>query len=278
MKELFDQVAFKTSKLTALSYSTSFSMGIRLFDRKYREPIYAVYGFVRFADEIVDTLTGYDREKLFYEFKDDTYRALKERISTNPILQSFQQVVHKYRIEEQLIEQFLKSMEMDLFERKYDRSSFDEYVLGSAEVVGLMCLRIFLEGDEERYQSLRPYAMKLGAAFQKINFLRDLRADYYHLGRSYFPGVQLEDFSDKEKMRLEKEIEDDFAEAYKGIELLPRDVRFGVYLAYIYYYKLFRKIRRSPASMIMEKRFRISDARKYLLFTGSYVKFRLGLI
>ena len=277
MKSLFDKVSLKTSRITTLSYSTSFSLGIRVFHKKFRDPVYCIYGFVRFADEIVDTFHEYNKRDLFDRFKKDTYLAIQEKISLNPILNSFQYVVNKYNIDIELINFFMDSMEMDLLKQKYDRNAFDKYVLGSAEVVGLMCLRVFCEGDEVKYQSLKQPAMRLGAAYQKINFLRDLKSDFKELGRSYFPGIELNMFDDTRKKTIEEEIEEDFAEGYKGIRNLPKSVRFGVYLSYVYYYSLFKKIRRTSADKIMHKRIRIDNGRKYALLVKSAVKYKMNI-
>ena len=257
-------------------YSTSFSLGTRMLGRKYREPIYGIYGFVRFADEIVDTFHEYDKPKLLHKFKQDTYEAIDEGISLNPILNSFQHVVNEYKIDRGLIDTFLRSMEMDLGIAEYTRDKFEEYVLGSAEVVGLMCLKVFCDGNEKKYRSLKPCAMRLGAAYQKINFLSDLKADFQGLKRSYFPEVDLQAFNEEDKKRIESEIEKDFKAGLSGIKLLPRQVLFGVYLSYAYFYALFRKIRKTPAKTVMKKRIRISNAAKYLLLLNSYVKYLFG--
>ncbi len=278
MKYIFDTISKETSKLTTWFYSTSFSLGIKMFEKKYREPIYGIYGFVRLADEIVDTFHEYNKRKLFEDFKKDAYDAVEEGISLNPILNSFQHVVHEYKIEKFAIDQFLKSMEMDLEENSYDREGFDEYVLGSAEVVGLMCLSVFCEGDQEKYRKLKPRAMKLGAAYQKINFLRDLKADYYHLGRDYFSHSPVEEFGEEKKKIIEKEIDADFKEGFRGIRELPPSVGLGVYLSYVYYYALFRKIRNIPASEVIKRRIRISNFRKYMLLIRSVIIFKLRLI
>lgn len=277
-KLLYDKVSFDLSESLTKSYSTSFSIGIRFLDRKLRAPIYAIYGFVRLADEIVDTFHDYDKAKLFSRFKESLDLALKDRISVNPILNSFQEVVHRYNIERELIDAFLVSMEMDLENKQYDRKEFNKYVLGSAEVVGLMCLHVFVDGDQVRYEELRDMGMKLGAAYQKINFLRDIKADYEGLGRTYFPCIDLSNFTEDDKDLIEREIESDFREGLKGIRLLPGSSRLGVYLSYVYFYKLFRKIRRLPAGEVRKKRIRISDARKYLLLASTYFKYRLNLI
>jgi phytoene/squalene synthetase len=277
-RELFDLVSFRTSRLTAMKYSTSFSLGIRCLDKSFRDPIYAIYGFVRFADEIVDTLHDHPKKELLERFTADTWRALDEKISLNPILHSFQITVHQYNIERSLIEQFLHSMEMDLVQKKYDQEGFETYILGSAEVVGLMCLRVFVNGDEETYQRLKPFAMKLGSAFQKINFLRDLQADYAGLGRAYFPGLDLSQFDEANKQQIERSIAEDFHQGYLGIKQLPRKARLGVYIAYLYYLALFRKIRRLPSHAVLKSRIRIRNRYKLVILGYSLVKHRLNLI
>jgi phytoene synthase len=278
MKALFDTVSVKCSRITTRAYSTSFSLGIRCLGKTLRDPIHAIYGFVRFADEIVDSFHDYDKKMLFDRFRDDTYRALDERISLNPILNNFQATVHRYRIEHTLIEQFLKSMEMDLSQKSYDPHGFKEYVLGSAEVVGLMCLRVFLDSNEIEYQRLKPFAMRLGSAFQKINFLRDLNADYAGLGRTYFPGLEIADFDEASKKAIEQSIAADFHEGYTGIRQLPRSSRLGVYVAYVYYLALFKKIKNVPSERVMQSRIRIRNRHKARLLAYSYVKHQLNLI
>lgn len=278
MKEVFDKVSFKTSKFTANSYSTSFSLGIRFLGKQFREPIYSIYGYVRFADEIVDTFHDYDKATLLRKFREDTWEAIESGISLNPILNSFQHTVRKYKIERELIETFLDSMEMDLKEKGYDQAGYETYILGSAEVVGLMCLRVFCNGDDARYQDLKYYAMRLGSAFQKINFLRDLKADYVHLGRAYFPGLEVERFDEATKKQLEKDIEKDFADGYRGIRRLPEGSQFGVYVAYVYYQRLFRKICNTPSDKIMEERIRIPNGKKFALFLGSYARYSFNLL
>lgn len=278
MKDLFDNVSIRCSRLTTRTYSTSFSLGIRCLKKELRDPIYAIYGFVRFADEIVDTFHGYDKKKLLERFEADTYEAISEGISLNPILNSFQHTVNRFNIEHELIDCFLRSMEMDLNKTEHDAASFDRYVLGSAEVVGLMCLRVFVNGDEARYQKLKPSAMKLGAAFQKINFLRDLQADYQGLGRSYFPGVELSEFNDTSKAQIEASIEADFHEGFAGIRQLPKASRLGVYIAYVYYLALFKKIRNTPPDRVMKSRIRIRNRHKAKLLAVSFVKHQLNLI
>lgn len=278
MRELFDTVSVRCSKLTTHAYSTSFSLGIRCLDKSIREPICSVYGFVRFADEIVDTFHEHDKAALLERFKADTYQAIEEKISLNPILNSFQLTVNKYNIDHELIDQFLYSMEMDLTETVHDQESFETYILGSAEVVGLMCLQVFCNGDKKEYERLKPYAMKLGSAFQKINFLRDLKDDYMHLGRNYFPGIDMKEFNDNCKAQIEAGIEEDFRMGYEGIKKLPRCAKFGVYLAYVYYYSLFKKIRRTPSSNVLSKRIRIADPLKFMILFSTYLKHRLRLI
>lgn len=278
MKALFDKASFKASQMTTHLYSTSFSMGTRMLAPSIRQAIYGIYGFVRFADEIVDTFHGYNKERLLEKFKRDTYEAIEDGISLNPILNSFQHVVREYNIERELIDTFLESMEMDLKKSTYSREGYEKYILGSAEVVGLMCLKVFVNGDEAMYQKLQYSAMRLGAAFQKINFLRDMKADFEGLGRTYFPGANLDQFDESEKKRIEKEIEIDFAEGYAGILQLPKSSRFGVYMAYIYFYQLFKKIQRTHASKIMKERIRIPNDRKVTLMIESYLKHSLNLL
>jgi phytoene/squalene synthetase len=278
MINLYDNVCLKTSKITTLAYSTSFSIGIKLLNRKFHDPIYAIYGFVRFADEIVDTFHDYNKVILLANFRKETYEAIENRISTNPILHSFQWVVNQYNIDLDLIETFLESMRMDLGRIDYNKEKFDQYILGSAEVVGLMCLKVFCEGNQKEYEKLKTYAMRLGAAFQKINFLRDLNADYSQLGRSYFPNVDLSKFDDDVKAEIEADIEEDFKEGLKGITQLPMGARLGVYVAYVYFFKLFQKIKKVRANRVMNERIRIPNQEKLSLLLKSYVKFRLNLL
>ena len=260
------------------SYSTSFSLGIRCLDKNLRNPICAIYGFVRFADEIVDTFHDYNKKELLDRFKEDTYRAIEEGISLNPILNSFQHAVNKYSIDRELIDQFLYSMEMDLTKIDHTQKSYEEYILGSAEVVGLMCLKVFCNGDQAHYNELKPYAMKLGSAFQKINFLRDLNADFIEMGRTYFPGVSLEHFDEVEKKEIEKDIDKDFKMGLEGIKRLPKSSRFGVYLAYVYYYALFNKIKRTHASRVINQRIRIPNPVKLSILFYTYFRHRLNII
>ncbi|MDH5379822.1 MAG: phytoene/squalene synthase family protein [Cyclobacteriaceae bacterium] len=278
MKQLFDQVCAKASAQTTHAYSTSFSLGIRSLNRSLRNPICSIYGFVRFADEIVDTFHDYPQEKLLKKFRHDTYEAIEEKISLNPILNSFQHTVNTYGIGTDLIETFLDSMEMDLRKNIYkENEALDKYILGSAEVVGLMCLKVFVNGDEEKYEKLKYPAMKLGSAFQKVNFLRDLKSDYNELGRSYFPGFEWDTFDKISKNKIEEDITSDFAEAKKGILKLPRTSRFGVLLAYTYYLSLFRKIKNKPASHILTERIRIPNPQKIVILLSTFLKHRLNL-
>ncbi len=276
--DLYSRSCFECSKLVTNNYSTSFSLGIKLFAKKLRMPIYAIYGFVRFADEIVDTFHDHDKASLLAKFKQDTYQALEDRISLNPILHTFQQVVHEYKIETELIDAFLESMAMDLDDYVYTTDVYNKYIYGSAEVVGLMCLRVFCDGDEEQYQSLKSTACSLGAAFQKVNFLRDIKSDYEERGRVYFPGVDYHHFSDADKDAIEADIKADFDDAYKGIVRLPKSARLGVYLAYVYYTNLLKKIKHEPAAELSDRRIRVSDGRKILLLFNSTIRHRLNIL
>jgi phytoene synthase len=278
MKQLFDNVCIQTSKMVTNSYSTSFSLGIKFLNKEIQNPIYSIYGFVRFADEIVDTFHDFNKRELLEEFKIETFRSIERGISLNPILNSFQCVVNHYNIDLKLIETFLKSMEMDLDKKAYDTEGYKQYILGSAEVVGLMCLRVFVKGNQTMYDNLTPYAMSLGSAFQKINFLRDLHADYLGMGRVYFPNLQLTKLDTETKLTLEKDIELDFKKGLEGIKLLPKNSRFGVYVAYIYYVKLFNKIKSLHPERIMEERIRIPNSQKMILFASSYIRHSLNLL
>lgn len=278
MKHLFDHVSAAASKLATRTYSTSFSLGIHCLNRSIHAPIYNIYGFVRFADEIVDSFQGYDKGTLLREFREETNKAIERGISLNPILNSFQQVVARYRIDRGLIDCFLDSMEMDLKRQVHSCDSYKAYILGSAEVVGLMCLKVFTNGDEACYERLKPSAMKLGSAFQKINFLRDIRDDYQTLGRTYFPGVNIAQLSKEDKQAIEHDVEADFKAALEGIRQLPSSSRFGVYVAYVYYYALFTKIKGIPSCRIMMERIRISNYQKLGLLARSYFKHSLRLL
>ncbi len=277
-KLLFDQVSMATSRMTAHAYSTSFSIGIRCLEKSLRNPIYSIYGFVRFADEIVDAFHDFDKQALLKRFREDTWIAIIEKISLNPILNSFQATVNKFGIDHQIIEQFLVSMEMDLDQKEYNQKEFEKYILGSAEVVGLMCLRVFCKGNNDDYERLKPFAMKLGSAFQKVNFLRDLHADYSGLGRSYFPGIEIENFDNPTKIKIEESIAADFQAGYEGIKQLPRGARLGVYVAFLYYKALFRKIKKLPSERVLESRVRVRNRYKLAILGYSYVKHQLNLI
>ena len=278
MKQLFDTLSLEMSALTTKRYSTSFSIGVHFLSKDLQAPIHAIYGFVRFADEIVDTFHDYEKHALLKEFKDETYKAIERGISLNPILNSFQWAVNKYQIDHELIETFLQSMEMDLQTIQYEQKVYEQYILGSAEVVGLMCLKVFVRGNEESYLKLKDSAMKLGAAFQKINFLRDLNADYFQLGRTYFPEMNFDLFDRAMKQKIEQEIALDFRAGYEGIKKLPKDARFGVYMAYRYYVKLFHKIQKTDAQVILGERIRIPDNKKYRLLFTSYLRHNLNLL
>ncbi|MCF8331621.1 MAG: phytoene/squalene synthase family protein [Bacteroidales bacterium] len=270
--ELYKKNALDISRITTANYSTSFSLGTRMLGSKYRKGIYAIYGFARFADEIVDTFHRYDKEKLIRDFRNQTYDAINSKISTNPILYSFQWAVNRYSIDIEMIDAFMDSMEMDLNNSVYDQNKIQTYIYGSAEVVGLMCLRVFYDGDEQGYKNLKYPARKLGEAFQKVNFLRDMKDDFYNKGRIYFPGVDFRNFNDQVKRKIEKDIEQDFSEAFNGIVQLKPAARFGVYLAYRYYLQLFNKIKRSSAGNITKKRYRVPNWMKMVLLFKSYVR------
>ncbi len=278
MKQLFDDISQEMSQLTTKRYSTSFSLGISFLDSNLHKPIYSIYGFVRFADEIVDSFHGFDKEALLADFKVQTYRAIAEGISLNPILNSFQWAVNKYSIPLELIDTFLNSMEMDLNEQFYSKEQYELYILGSAEVVGLMCLKVFVDGNVAEYERLKPSAMKLGSAFQKINFLRDLKDDFQTLGRTYFPGINMEEFNASVKKEIEADIEADFKAGYEGILQLPKNARFGVYMAYKYYFKLFKKIKVKTAQDILTERIRIPNYRKMRILLTSYVRHNLNML
>ena len=265
MMALYDSVCLQLSRVITTRYSTSFSMGIRMLDHSIRPHIFAIYGFVRLADEIVDTFHDFDKASLLDRFRRETYRAIDEGISTNPVLHAFQGTVNQYQIDLQLIEQFLRSMEMDLYPQNYQREKFEEYILGSAEVVGLMCLKVFCQGDEACYQDLKPGAMRLGAAFQKVNFLRDLKNDKEVLGRIYFPNWTSGGLNAEIKQEIEQESAEDFDAARQAIQRLPSQAKFGVYSAYVYYKALFLKIRSCQPQILLQKRIRISNGFKILL-------------
>lgn len=278
MKQLFDTLSVQVSKKVTRTYSTSFSLGIYFLHGHLRDHIYAIYGFVRLADEIVDSFEGYDKRYLLSNFKQETYDAIERGISANPVLHSFQQTVHHFDIPHDLIEAFFHSMEMDLDRMSYSSEEYEKYIFGSAEVVGLMCLNVFTEGNQKMYEELKPYAMRLGSAFQKVNFLRDLKEDYYVLGRVYFPKLDLTDFTDQSKRQIEDEIQDDFDIALKGIRQLPVSAKGGVYLAYVTYRSLFKKIRRLPANQILNGRVRINNSKKFGLMLNSLIQNKLNRI
>ena len=273
---LFDQTSYQISKRVTNNYSTSFSLGIKVLAKKYHDPIYAIYGLVRYADEIVDTFHDHDKKTLLEEFKKETFKAIDHRISLNPILQSFQLVVNHYNINHDLINAFFHSMEMDLEEIDYDHEKYEEYIYGSAEVVGLMCLYVFCDGNENKYRELEMPARSLGAAFQKVNFLRDIKSDFKDRGRVYFPGVDLNKFDSKAKLLIEQDIKSDFEKALSGIMRLPKGASIGVYLAYVYYLKLFSKIRSCPVSKILHKRIRILDFMKFILLIKTFIRYKLS--
>ena len=278
MLQLFHTVSEDCSRLVTERYSTSFSSAIRLLHKDLRQPIFNIYGFVRFADEIVDTFHAYDKPSLLSQFKKETYEAIERGISLNPVLNSFQQTVKAYKIDRQLIDDFFNSMEMDLYKQTYDCNTYNEYIYGSAETVGLMCLKVFCEGNKELYDNLTLSARALGAAFQKVNFLRDIKADYNGLSRIYFPGCDFNNFGCRDKQRIENDIQHDFREAYTGILLLPVKARFGVYVAYKYYLSLFKKIKALQPANVLEQRIRIPHYHKLMIIVKAGVKNQLRLI
>lgn len=276
MKEIFDNISIISSKIITNSYSTSFSLGIKAFSKKYRNPVYAIYGFVRIADEIVDSFHNYDKEFLMKKFRQDTFEAIKLGISTNPVLNAFQETVRKYNIGLDLIDKFLISMEMDLTEKSYKRENYDEYIFGSAEAVGLMCLQVFVGGNKSKYEELKFAAQMLGSAFQKVNFLRDIKSDLNERGRIYLPDVkQADNISDESKIKLEKEIDFEFDEALKGIMKLPNGVKLGVYSAYLYYRVLFNKIKKMHVKELIKKRVRVSNIQKLVLLVKSFFEIKI---
>lgn len=276
--DLFTKTTLECSKLITEHYSTSFTLGIKTLDKRFHLPIYAIYGFVRYADEIVDTFHGFDKKMLLSRFKSDAYVAIEEGVSLNPVLHSFQLMVNKYQIDHDLIEAFLHSMEMDLYFADYNQEGYEAYIYGSAEVVGLMCLRIFCEGDTQMYDRLKDDAKRLGAAFQKVNFLRDIKSDFKERGRTYFPNVDFENFTLIDKQAIEDDIQADFDAALRGILALPNGAKGGVYLAYKYYLRLFDKIKNCPASKIQNERIRVPDIQKMALLASTYFKLRLNVL
>ncbi len=274
MMQLFNQNGTECSKLITERYSTSFTLGIKTLDTKFHLPIYAIYGFVRYADEIVDTFHDYDKKFLLDKFRYDTYEAINQKISLNPVLGSYQLVVNEYQIERELIDAFLHSMEMDLTPQDYTENLYEEYIYGSAEVVGLMCLRVFCEGNSAMFNHLKEGARRLGSAFQKVNFLRDLKSDFVERGRVYFPEVDFKLFSKEAKRQIEDDIQADFDAANVAIQQLPRSARMGVHLAYVYYLTLFNKIKDTPAARIQEERIRVPDFQKMALLAKTYLQFK----
>ncbi len=279
MKKIFDNSAVACSKIVTNSYSTSFSLAVKMLYKSIQPAIYSIYGFVRYADEVVDTFHDYDKEVLLEEFKNDFYLSLERGISLNPILHSFQRVVIDYNIDLNLIQAFLRSMKMDLTKSNYATyEEYKEYIYGSADVVGLMCLKVFVNGDQEKYEALKESAMALGSAFQKVNFLRDLKQDFNDLNRSYFPGIDLKNLNETTKSQIIEEIEADFAKAYEGILKLPNEAKFGVYTAYVYYKKLLTNLKKTEPVKITNTRIRVSNPIKFFLLGRSYITYKLNLL
>ena len=279
MKNIFDEVSYSCSENVTKTYSTSFSLATRLLSENIRKDIYNIYGFVRFADEIVDSFHDYNKTELFNDFSDDLEKALVNKIHLNPILNSFQHTFHKYNIDKDLVNSFMKSMRMDLTKKKYSTvKEYKEYIYGSADVVGLMCLKVFVQGDRKLYNKLKNNAMKLGSAFQKVNFLRDLKADKEDLNRTYFPNTKFEKLNESEKNEIINEIENDFKDGLEGIKKLPLDAKFGVFMAYRYYNQLLKKLKKTPATEIINRRIRVPNLKKIELLTRSYVKYQLNLL
>ena len=279
MKNIFDEVSYSCSEKVTKTYSTSFSLATRLLSENIRKDIYNIYGFVRFADEIVDSFHDYNKSELFNDFSIDLEKAIRKKIHLNPILNSFQHTFHKYKIDKDLVDAFMKSMRMDLTKKKYNTvEEYKEYIYGSADVVGLMCLKVFVQGNNELYMKLKNNAMKLGSAFQKVNFLRDLKADKEDLNRTYFPNTKFEKLSELEKNEIINDIEDDFKMGLEGIKELPLDAKFGVFMAYRYYNQLLKKLKKTPATEIINRRIRVPNLKKIELLTRSYVKYQLNLL
>lgn len=278
MKAIYDSVSLACCRTVTSAYTTSFSLGIKFLYPQFRGPIHAIYSFFRLGDEIVDSFQGYPQAALLQEFQATTYRAIEEKISLNPVLNAFQEVVNTYAIDKSLIEAFFASMQMDLTHTQHTPASLEKYLLGSSEIVGLMCLQVFCERDEAQYQRLKPYAMRLGKAFQKINFLRDLRVDYHLLGRTYFPNIDFERFTEEEKQQIQEDIASDLSVALEGIRQLPVAAKFGVYLAYTYYKGLFDKICSTTTTKLWQQRVRIPDYRKYAMLLSTGVRYALNLL
>ena len=279
MKSIFDNVSFSSSKLVTKTYSTSFSLATKMLYKTIRGDIYNIYGFVRFADEIVDSFHGYDKETLFNRFSDDLELALKDKISLNPILNSFQHTFHKYNLDKSMVDSFMKSMRLDLHKTEYlTEAEYKAYIYGSADVVGLMCLKVFVNGDDNQFNTLKDTAMALGSAFQKVNFLRDLKADFEGLDRTYFPNTDLRNLNESSKQDIIHDIEKDFEMGLKGIKKLPIEAKFGVFMAYRYYSQLLKKLKKTPAFKIKDSRIRVSNPKKIELLMRSYVKYQLNLM
>ena len=279
MKSIFDVVSHDCSQTVTRAYSTSFATAVRMLAPSIRQDIYNIYGFVRLADEIVDSFHDYDKRALFERFESDLAQALSDRISLNPILNAFQETVHKYSIPHAMIDSFMNSMRMDLHKSIYHtEDEYLEYIYGSADVVGLMCLKVFVKGDRALFSQLEGAAMKLGSAFQKVNFLRDLKSDLEQLNRSYFPGTDLSRLDEEAKRRIIAEIEDDFAKGYEGIVQLPIEAKFGVYTAYIYYRSLLTKLKNTPPLEIRNRRIRVPDYQKYGLFAKCYFNYKFNFL
>lgn len=279
MKAIFDTVSRQCSKTVTKSYSTSFSLATKMLSHTIRQDIYNIYGFVRFADEIVDSFHDYDKELLFNKFTEDLELALKHKISLNPILNSFQETYHKYNIDKHLVDAFMKSMRLDLHKHNYlTEAEYKDYIYGSADVVGLMCLKVFVKGDHKKYETLKSSAMSLGSAFQKVNFLRDLKADFEGLNRTYFPNTDLNKLDEISKQIIIDDIENDFAKGLQGIKSLPIEAKFGVFMAYRYYHQLLKKLKKTPALEIKSTRIRVPNYKKFELLTRSYVKYQLNLL
>ena len=279
MKKLFDQVSESCSRIVTESYSTSFTLATKMLDSSIRQDIYNIYGFVRFADEIVDSFHNYDKKELLNLFEKDLKKSIEDKICLNPILNSFQKTIHNYQIDYELVNSFLNSMKLDLDKKKYlTKKEFNQYVYGSADVVGLMCLKVFVKGNKNQYDDLRPYAMSLGSAFQKVNFLRDLKADHDGLNRSYFPNLNIDKFDEPSKKIILDEIDKDFKHALKGIFKLPSSARFGVYTAYKYYLKLLNKLKKTHPLKIKSTRIRVPNYQKVNVLARSYVRYRLNIL
>ena len=279
MKSIFDDVSNDCSKIVTKTYSTSFSLATKMLSKGIRQHIYNIYGFVRFADEIVDSFHDYDKEILFQDFSSDLEKSLKNKIHLNPVLNSFQATYHKFNISKDLVDSFMSSMEKDLYKKKYvSNQEYEEYIYGSADVVGLMCLKVFVNGDKEKYEELKSFAMRLGSAFQKVNFLRDLKDDFEVLNRTYFPNTDLNQLNEESKIKIINEIESDFKEGLNGIKKLPIEAKFGVFMAYRYYSQLLKKLKKTPALDIKNTRIRVPNYKKIELLTRSYVKYQLNLL